>query len=450
MLRDYRWFICFTAAFLGVCSLAVPASASEKPKRYHLDELYDLALKHAERIQGSREDLAVAQTQRKVAKSVLIPKISAAGGYRHYSQKEVSGDALLQPDWTANYGLRLDQSFTLNGSELIGLRLADDNIALKTHDLAAVTEAYLFEVATAYYSVARAEMGLRIAEANTQRLTTNRDSVKMRLEVETVTQTDLLRTEAELSSARADQVRVENERAVARASLARLVNLQAPMEIVIPEIDPNSPVAEERFELGDLHRQALTNRVELAAAEANLGITDKQIKLAKSDYWPSVDLEVASFRFEQDPVPERILDDSTWAGISLTWMLYDGGLRRARIAEARAVDRQAELAYRDLVKGIALEVVEAYRRFSTQQNTLSALRDQLQFAEDNYKSVSKQFENGLANSVDVVDANTLLVTAQQQLVDAVLGLQWARLGIDRARGTLRTDVIQRLSPMQSK
>ena len=87
---------------------------------------------------------------------------------------------------------------------------------------------------------------------------------------------------------------------------------------------------------------------------------------------------------------------------------------------------------------------QAYRLFSTQQNTLSALKDQLQFADENYAAVTKQFDNGLANSVDVVDANTLLVTAQQQLVDAVLGLTWTRLGIDRARGTLGRDVRQRL------
>ena len=438
----FHWTRVGGLLLLMVCSLALETLAA---RQYTLDELYALALKRAERIEASREDLTVAQTQREVAKSVLIPKFSAIGGFRHYSQKEVSGDALLQPDWTGSYGLRLDQSFTLNGKELIGLRLADDNIQLKTNELATVTEAYLFEVATVYYNVARARMGVRIAEANVRRLTTNRDSVKVRLEVGTVTQTDLYRTEAELSSARAEQVRVENELKLARAALARLVDLSEPPEIVVPEIDAKLPAAQEQLNREELRRQALVNRSELSAAEATLGITDKQIQLAKSDYWPSVDLEAATLRFEQDPGSERILDDSSYLGASLTWMLYDGGLRRAQIAEARAVDRQAELQYRDLVKQILLEVEDAYRQFSTQQNTLAALEDQLQFAEENYQAVSKQFENGLANSVDVVDANTLLVTAQQQLVDAVLGLQWTRLGIDRAKGTLRSDVLERLA-----
>jgi outer membrane protein len=260
--------------------------------------------------------------------------------------------------------------------------------------------------------------------------------------VETVTQTDLLRTEAELSSARAEQVRLENERKVARASLARLVDLQASAEIVVPEIDGDTSAVREVLDVNELRRQALIQRAELAAAEATLEITDKQIQLAKSEYWPKVALEAAAIGFQQSPDP--ILDDTAWVGASLNWIIYDGGLRKAQIAEARAVDRQAELTYRDLVKSISLEVEEAYRLFSTQQNTLSALQDQLKFAKENYSAVTKQFENGLANSVDVVDANTLLVTAQQQLVDAVLGLQWTRLGIDRARGTLRTDVEARL------
>lgn len=58
---------------------------------------------------------------------------------------------------------------------------------------------------------------------------------------------------------------------------------------------------------------------------------------------------------------------------------------------------------------------------------LKSLEDQLTFARDNYNATSKQFEFGLANSIDVVDANTLLVTSERQLAD---------LRLKRATGTL--------------
>lgn len=61
---------------------------------------------------------------------------------------------------------------------------------------------------------------------------------------------------------------------------------------------------------------------------------------------------------------------------------------------------------------------------------------QLTFAEDNYKAVSKQFEFGLANSIDVMDANTLLVTAERQLTDSRYNYKLSDLRLKRATGML--------------
>jgi len=49
---------------------------------------------------------------------------------------------------------------------------------------------------------------------------------------------------------------------------------------------------------------------------------------------------------------------------------------------------------------------------------LGALKDQVTYARSHYDAVLKQFQFGTANSVDVMDANTLLVTAERQLSDA--------------------------------
>jgi outer membrane protein len=50
--------------------------------------------------------------------------------------------------------------------------------------------------------------------------------------------------------------------------------------------------------------------------------------------------------------------------------------------------------------------------------------------------VSKQFKHGLANSVDVMDANTLLVTAERELINAKYNYQFAILKLKHATGTL--------------
>jgi len=108
----------------------------------------------------------------------------------------------------------------------------------------------------------------------------------------------------------------------------------------------------------------------------------------------------------------------------------------AEVSEAYAKKRQIDYTYEDSKKSVGIEVDSAYLDLTTQKGVLKSLEDQFVFARDNYNAVLKQFINGLANSIDVMDANTLLVTAERQFTDAVYNYQQAILKVKRATGTL--------------
>ncbi len=124
--------------------------------------------------------------------------------------------------------------------------------------------------------------------------------------------------------------------------------------------------------------------------------------------------------------------------------LYEGGRKKAELNQSRARKRQADLRVRALKKQIALEVDEAYLNFITRKNTITALADQLTFARENLEAVTRQLEFGLANSIDAVDANTLLVTAERQLAEAVYESHLALLRIEQTTGRLLENVQARL------
>ena len=97
-----------------------------------------------------------------------------------------------------------------------------------------------------------------------------------------------------------------------------------------------------------------------------------------------------------------------------------------------------------------VEVETAYLDFLTQKGTLKSLEDQLVFAKDNFNAVTKQFEHGLAHSIDVMDANTLLVTAQRQLADVVYNYQLSIARLKRATGTLLQFVLGSKAALQKQ
>ena len=96
-----------------ILSLCFPAFATTV---YTLNELCKIALEKSEKIKISAEDLEIAIADKGKALSFLLPQLSTVGGYTRYKDSKTSDSgALIQPDESTLYGLRLDQSMSLSG-----------------------------------------------------------------------------------------------------------------------------------------------------------------------------------------------------------------------------------------------------------------------------------------------------------------------------------------------
>ncbi len=125
----------------------------------------------------------------------------------------------------------------------------------------------------------------------------------------------------------------------------------------------------------------------------------------------------------------------------MNFPFFEGGLRKAEVSEARARERQAAFYYEIMKKAIEIEVRTGYLDLVTQKGILRFLSDQLLFARENYRAVERQYEFGLTNSLDVMDANTLLVSAERKVASAEYGYRLALLTIKKATGTLLATVV---------
>lgn len=429
------------AAFLSYSNIS---AANE----YSLEDLYRIALERSEKIKISEEDLYIAERGKDKAVSALLPRLSAFGSYTKYTEdKHSSTGAIIQPDGSISWGLRLDQSFYLNGRELTAFKISKKYIEKSKYDLHAVKEIYVFNVASAYYDVLRAKKGVEIAKTNFDRLTKHRDAAAIRLKVGEVTKTDLLRAEAELSGGQAELVKSENNLKLAKAVLARIVGISGDYDV--------KETASSREDTGDtldsLKQRAFAERAEMKAMELQKRIAEEQVGYSKGAYWPTLSIEGVYARREDNPSVVTVNKESIYGGIKLNFPFFEGGLRKAEVAEAEAKKRQSGLIYDDLKKTISIEVENAYLDFQTQKGVLKSLGDQLTFARDNHSSVSRQYQFGLANSIDVIDANTLLLTAERQLADARYNYQLSVLRLQRAIGVfLRTIISQQSDENQSR
>jgi len=404
---------------------------------YSLGDLYRIGLERAEKVKISEEDLYIAERGKDKAMALLLPKISAYGNYTKYTEdRRNTTGALVQPDNSALWGVRADETLSLSGRELTALGMSKENILKSRYDLYAVREGYLMNIALAYYDVLRVKKALDITESNLERLTKYRDAAQKRLKVGEVTKTVLLRAEGELSGARSENVKVKNALELARAVLARVVGIKGDFQLK-EELSEDIviPSASSYLDL------ALSGRADLKSLEIQKKMAEDQVQFTKGAYWPTLSLTGVYAKSDQSPETPSLVKESTYGLVTLNFPFFEGGLRNAEVKEARAKERQSVLMYEDYKKSIEVEVQFAYLDLVTQKGILKFLEDQLVYARDNYNAVAKQFEFGLSQSLDVMDANALLVTSERDLAAAVYNYQVAILKMKKATGTLLKAVI---------
>lgn len=417
------------------------SSAEQKSyPEYSLAELYKIALERSERVQISEEDLVIAEKEKDRARSAYLPTISAFGDYMRYSESKLSessfGSFSIQPDYHASWGVRLDETLSLSGRDFTAYNMSKMGIETSRYDLYAVMEDYLLTVAESYYDVLKAHKAIEIATSNVERLTEHRDAAAIRLRVGDVTKTALLRAESELSGAQAKLVEAKNFLNLSKAVLARLVGIEGDFTV-----QESVPAKGEALELALLQQEALAERVELKSGALQKKIAEDEIRYKKGAYWPTLSLEGVYSRIDEDPSSPFFLKESIYGVLRLNFPFYEGGLRKAEVKQAEAQHRQSELMFEDLRKNISIEVEDAYLNLETQKGILKSLQDQVAFAKENYNAVSKQFDFGLAHSVDVMDANTSLVEAEIDFFRAQYDYQLSIIRLERATGTLLKTVV---------
>jgi len=421
-------FSCGIIALLSVGLFITESTARE----YTLNEIYQKALKSSEKIEMARENVFIAQMSKNKALSLLIPRVTAYGTYNRFTEDKYSAAGILiQPEESGTWGVRADQTFSLSARELDALKIAGQSVTKSEYDLDTAKSDFILAVASYYYDVLKAQKALEIANANLERLTQYHHFVEKRVKVGELTKTALLRAEGELSGARADYLRATNALQLARAALIRIAEVENDFSLRDEKISSS-----EACEVDRLRQTAQESRTDLKSYDVQAKIAEQQVKYAGGAFWPSMGLFAIYSGTDQYPAGSTLNRESVLAGASLTFPFFEGGLRMAEFKEAKAKERQARLAYDDLKKNVDIELRAACLDLDTLKGSLKFLEDQQIFAKDNYNAVLKQFENGLATSLDVMDANTLLLTADKNVTEALYNYQIAYLNVKRSSGTL--------------
>jgi outer membrane protein TolC len=287
-------------------------------------------------------------------------------------------------------------------------------------------------VSEAYYAVIKAGKIIEVSKDSLERMerhkkVTEREAATRKTKANV---SALLRANTLVNQARINLLTAEDRLKIARQNLNMLTKLPAESNLVDPP-----PVTAPEGTLAALQESALRNRDDLTSSKLNTQVAKEFVTITAGGHYPQVYAE-AGMRY-QDSSPTTIVDATTYyGGVRIQIPIFEGGLMKAEVSEARSKQRQAELSSLLLKRTIENEVQDAYINCQTVNAILETAKVQNGYARTNFDTVESLFSEGLLPSLSLIDAQQALFLSDLELVTATYEQQLAILRLQDRMGLL--------------
>jgi outer membrane protein TolC len=429
------------AAFCTAQSSAPMSKAEIDPARpYRLEELIDIAETNNPQTRIAWETAKQAANRLGIARSDYFPHLAALalsgdqrdivpwpkplGAPRGYFLIEAP---VLQSGLALQYNV---YDFGRRGARVEAtkaLRLAAAAAFQRTNQDVA------FRTVTAYFNLITAQERLTASHQIVKTAQTTQEAAEAQLANGRSTLPDVLNARAAAAQALYDLQASIGAVDTARVVLRETIGVEPSDAIVVADPSGLPLPTEVADSIGNLVNTAMQERPDLRAISEQLQAANAEVKLAKSEYRPTVQFEASAAQAElwptinvPGPNPLDHANQTVWnAGVAVRWTIFDGGLRRNAVHLAESKSRETQDEKREKEDAIGREVWVAYVQFRTAVRQHEAAETLLTSASTSYDASLDAYSYGVKNLVD-------LVTAENQLAQA-------RLAVVQSRSAVRID-----------
>jgi outer membrane protein TolC len=333
-----------------------------------------------------------------------------------------------------NFNTTLNQPVFTGGFNLANYRSAKLGVDLSKTNVETIKRDLVLQVRVGYFNILRADKFLDVAKQAVKQFEAQLEVTKAFFDVGIIPKNDVLQAEVRLANARQALVRVENDLATAKASFNILLRreINTPLEVV-------DILAYKPFPMGfeASLEEALRLRPEVKAAQINIDQTKENVKVARSGYFPTVNLLGNYNRSSEELGLNGDLKFERWTIQALaTFTLWNWGNTSFKVGESKVKVTQAEDSKTQLIDSITLEVKNDYLNMKGAEKNLSVAEKSIEQAEENLRMNEERYKYQVATQTDVLDAVTLLAQARVNYYGALSEFNVAKAQLERSMGRM--------------
>ncbi len=430
--------------------LTLVLSAAGRPAlaAMHFDEALHLAKTNSQALAAAqRETLRQGELQG-VARGLYFPKLTLEGRYT-FLNDEISIDldplrqliaklhglpsgALPSFEMAVQDDHYLQMDATVTWPVFTGGRiLAANRAASAQHQAAEAAEQsetarLVSQVATRYFGLCLIRDVVNVRRQVWQAMQLHQEHA-VRLEQNgMIARAERLHATVALAEAQRAMLAAEHDAQIALAALQNSLGTDAAVEPADGLFFSRGlGLASEFQQLARAHSPILRR---LAAEQKT---AEQGVKVAQGTRWPEIYLFGRRELVSEDLT---ILDPEWAAGVGARLTLFEGGARRHRIAAAQALAEKVACLVQDTRRNLDTLIVQRHHETAKAIEEFDALEAAADLGLENLRVRRRAFEEGLATSLDVVDAELSLARIRIERLDALYRFDTALAGLLEASG----------------
>ena len=392
-------------------------------------------------LNAERESLKASEEDVNISKANYKPSLTLSGSKSQEDTNKLTnqsgGNATITDVDPFTTSIKLEQTILdfARGLELkksiTGLDLAKAKLIKKEQDV-------LHSAIDAYSNLILAREKHDINEKNLNLLNRQVENDKIRLDRGQITIADLAQSESSLAGAQAQFTQAKSDLLIAKLTYENIIGKIADPDQLKKNSNAIVSIPTTLSEAINLSKQ---NNPDIKIAKFDLAQSEKDLAISKSDLAPTASLSLE--RSYADDVSSTIDEkEKDILKATVSWPFYSGGKTRSTINKNSNLTTRKRLLLDDAVRTNETHVASAWSSLQSSKSFLNSVKAQVRAAQIANDGIAAEYERGSRTTLDVIQSNTLLLSAQISLASSEKNYLMAQYNLLKAVGLLNSQYLK--------
>ena len=388
-------------------------------------------------LNAERENIKASEEDVNISKADYKPSLTLSGSKSIEDTNKLTnqsgGDATISDVDPLTTSIKLEQTILDFGRGLelkkskAGLDLAKAKLVKKEQDV-------LHSAIDAFSNLILAREKNDINEKNLNLLKRQVENDKIRLDRGQITITDLSQAESSFAGAQAQFTQAKSELLIAKLTYENIIGKISDVNQLEKSSNSIVSVPNSLNEAINLSKQ---NNPDIKIAKFDLAQSEKDLSISKSDLAPTATLSLEkSYADDLSSTYDEREKETLKATVS--WPFFSGGKKFSTIKKNSNLTTRKRLLLDDAVRTNETNVASAWSSLESSESFLNSVKAQVRAAQIANDGIAAEYERGSRTTLDVIQSNSLLLSAQISLASSEKNYLMAQYNLLKAVGLLNS------------